>query len=129
MLFDGKRIPFDDDTFDAVTLVDVLHHADDPIQLLRESRRVSRRSVLIKDHTRTGILADATLRFMDRVGNARHGVALPYKYFSREEWDQAFAEVGLSIASWEKRLNLYPFPASVVFGRSLHFVAELVRRM
>jgi hypothetical protein len=37
--------------------------------LLREAARVAREAVVIKDHTKNGLAADATLRFMDRIGN------------------------------------------------------------
>ncbi len=49
-----------------------------PARLLAEAKRVSRGGIVIKDHFREGVLADATLRFMDWVGNAQHGVVLPY---------------------------------------------------
>src|SRR5262249_30213834 len=41
--FDGYQLPFDDKNFDAVMFVDVLHHTDDPMVLLREAKRVARR--------------------------------------------------------------------------------------
>jgi hypothetical protein len=90
---------------------------------------VARRAVVLKDHTADGVLAGPTLRFMDRVGNARHGVSLPYTYWPRRRWLEAFDELGLAVEGWDKDLGLYPAPASWVFGRSLHFVARLgVRR-
>lgn len=123
--FDGSSLPAEDDGFDVVLFVDVLHHADDARSLLREARRVARRHVVLKDHTRDGLLADATLRFMDRVGNARHGVALPYDYWSEREWRIALSDCGLEIDAWRGRLGLYPFPASLLFDRGLHFIARL----
>ncbi len=78
--FDGTHIPFPDGAFDVVMFVDVLHHTDEPETLLREARRVARHGVVHKDHTRDGVLAGATLRFMDWVGNAPHGIPLPYNY-------------------------------------------------
>jgi SAM-dependent methyltransferase len=123
--FDGQRLPLADKSVDAVLFVDVLHHTIDPLVLLREAKRVSRQVVLIKDHLADGWLARPTLRFMDHVGNARHGVALPHTYLRREEWQRAFDAVGLTIEVWRGQLSLYPPVASMVFDRSLHFVARL----
>jgi SAM-dependent methyltransferase len=123
--FDGRTIPLADAGVDVVMLVDVLHHTDDPMALLREARRVARRAILIKDHTLDGALAGATLRLMDRVGNAHHGVVLPYNYWPRARWLAAFAELGLGVAAWRDRLGLYAPPASLLFERRLHFVARL----
>ena len=123
--FDGRVIPYAPGSFDAVLLVDTLHHAEDPMALLREAVRVTRRTLVIKDHTCEGIFAWQTLRFMDRVGNARHGVALPYTYWPKRKWLEAFASLGLTLAEWRQRLGLYPWPANWVFERSLHFIARL----
>ena len=105
--------------------VDVLHHTRDPQALLREARRVARRSLIIKDHARDGVAAGPTLRFMDWGGNARHGVALPYNYWPRWRWDDAFRRLGLTVESWDRDLCLYPPPAHWLFDRSLHFTTRL----
>jgi SAM-dependent methyltransferase len=127
-LFDGQRIPFPDASFDGLLFVDVVHHASDPAALFAEGVRVARDWILIKDHLREGLLAGATLRFMDRVGNSRFGVPLPYAYWTRARWERAFEEHGLERRSFRDRLGLYPFPLGLVFDRSLHFVALLGRR-
>jgi len=124
--FDGARLPFADHAFDIVMFADVLHHTKDPRLLLKEAKRVARMAVVVKDHTNDGPFAYTTLRFMDWVGNAHHGVALPYNYWSRARWDEAFADLGLAPELWNSRLGLYPFPASLVFERRLHFAARLV---
>jgi SAM-dependent methyltransferase len=123
--FDGRRIPFPDDSFDVVTFVDVLHHAADPMQLLREALRVSRNGLIVKDHTCDGFLAHATLRFMDRVGNRRFGIPVPADYWSAEVWRAAFAELELQASVWDHRLELYPWPLGLVFDRSLHCLCRL----
>jgi SAM-dependent methyltransferase len=127
-VFDGKNIPYHDASFDFVMFVDVLHHADDAMHLLHEAVRVARQGLLIKDHTLTGFLAGATLRFMDRVGNQRYGVALPYNYWTPEQWSQSFEVLGLRVGAWKSELGLYARPANWLFGRSLHFVARLDRK-
>ena len=126
--FDGRRIPFEDRAFDMVLMVDVLHHTDDPMVLLREASRVARAGVLLKDHTNDTPFSGRILRFMDRVGNERHGVNLVYNYWSTARWRTAFVELGFEAAIWNTRPALYPWPASWVFGSGLHFIAKLTRR-
>jgi SAM-dependent methyltransferase len=123
--FDGKRIPFDDGAFDVVMFVDVLHHTENPEILLAEANRVANRAVVLKDHTRDGLLAGPTLRFMDWVGNAPHGIPLPYNYWPERRWREAFAELGFTSEIWLNKLGLYAAPANWLFDRSLHFIARL----
>lgn len=124
-LFDGRVLPFPDKSFDSVMFVDVLHHTDDPVVLLREAARVARGSIVLKDHTMEGPLAYARLRLMDWVGNAHHNVVLPYNYWPEQRWRDAFATLGLRVETWQQRLGLYPFPVSLVFEARLHFVSRL----
>lgn len=123
--FDGTTIPFDDNSVDSILLIDVLHHTTDPSVILKEAKRVAQKSIIIKDHTRNGLFARSTLRFMDWVGNASYGVALPYNYLSYQEWQKLFSELDLDASDWMSDLHLYPKPADYLFGRSLHFVAKI----
>jgi SAM-dependent methyltransferase len=122
--FDGRHIEAADASYDVVTFVDVLHHTDDPESLIAEAARVARRAVVIKDHTKDGLLAGGTLAFMDWVGNARHGVALPYNYWPRRQWQEMAGRRGLTIDRWIDRLGIYPWWARWVFERRLHFIAR-----
>jgi hypothetical protein len=62
---------------------------------------------------------------MDRVGNAAHGVALPYNYWSRDDWIGALRSLSLEPDEVISRLRLYPMPASFIFDRRLHFIARI----
>ncbi|MDG1431410.1 MAG: class I SAM-dependent methyltransferase [Paracoccaceae bacterium] len=46
----GDALPFEDDSFDLVTITGVLHHVADPKAVIRECFRVSKHGVLISDH-------------------------------------------------------------------------------
>ena len=126
--YDGVRLPFGAGNFDYVTIVDVLHHTDDPAAVLSEAARVARHGIVVKDHLLEGVLAGPTLRFMDWVGNRGHNVVLPYNYLSRREWMEAFSLARLTTQSSTARLGLYPPPFSWLFDRNLHFVALLAPR-
>ena len=125
--YDGQRLPFAAGAFDCVAFVDVLHHTLDPAALLRDAARVSRGAILVKDHLCDSRSARARLRFMDWVGNAHHGVALPYNYLSKRAWQEAFSTLHLEVKSWEEALGLYPAWADWCFGGGLHFIALLTR--
>lgn len=124
-VFDGEHIPYEDNSFDFSVFVDVLHHADNPLKVMAEAVRVARKAVIIKDHAADRFLALPTLRFMDWVGNARYGVVLPYHYWKRAQWEEAFKELGVSLGGYNSELKLYPWPFDWLFGRSLQFVCRL----
>ncbi|MCB1600665.1 MAG: class I SAM-dependent methyltransferase [Xanthomonadales bacterium] len=122
--FDGRTLPMADDSVDVVLLIDVLHHCEVQVELLRECGRVARHSVTIKDHLVDGFLSWPLLRFMDWVGNAGHGVALPYNYWRKQQWQHTLASLGWSVDSWQQDLAIYPRAADWIFGRNLHFLAR-----
>jgi SAM-dependent methyltransferase len=123
-IFDGMHLPYGDSSFDVTMLVDVLHHTDNPTILLAEAKRVAQKAIVIKDHFADGFLARPTLRLMDWVGNAAHGVRLPYNYLSRREWAANFRSLSLTPDRSIDRLGLYPRPAAPIFERGLHFLAR-----
>lgn len=123
--FDGERLPFGDGAFNACLFVDVLHHTSDVTVLLREAARVARSVVVLKDHLSESSWDHTILRVMDWVGNRPHGVVLPYNYESKQQWERHFAACGLRGTQFTTDVPLYPFPFSIIFGRGLHFVAQL----
>ena len=93
--YDGKTIPFADDSFDIAFLVTVLHHVTDPVALLRETKRVARRIVVIEDLYR-GVLQKYLTYAMDSILN-REFIGHPHSNKSKEEWEEAFRALGLTI--------------------------------
>ena len=124
-MYDGEHFPFDSGSFDYAMFVDVLHHTEDPAKLLTEAARVTKAGVVIKDHYCESKLDQQTLSLMDWFGNAQYGIALPYNYKSRREWETLFTGAGLEEARTSTDIGLYPFPANLIFGRGLHFVSLL----
>jgi hypothetical protein len=100
------------------------NHTNDPTVLLKEAKRVaqSRRAKGSYDGRNTGI-SDVAVH---KLGWQRLAwVALPYNYRPESRWRLTFDAIGLRIAQWQPQLGLYPFPASLIFERDLHFVAAL----
>lgn len=124
-MFNGSTIDAENSAFDVALFVDVLHHTGNPVQLLSEAKRVCSKAVIIKDHLNNNPLDERTLRFMDDIGNKRHGVQLSYDYWSEKKWTHTFDRLGFTMDKFSKTLNLYPFPINLLFDRHLHFIASL----
>lgn len=123
--FDGGKLPFRDGQYDVAMAIDVFHHAVDAEALMGEMRRVAGGTLVIKDHLLHGLPSELILRAMDWAGNSRHGVRLPFTYWSESEWRNAWDRCGLRPVSMLRDLHLYPFPLSLIFGTDLHFIATL----
>lgn len=106
--YDGKKIPFKDNTFDTVTIIDVLHHTNDIKNILNEAKRVSSKYILIKDHYYTNNTEYNLLKHVDHFGNDAYGIVLEYNFLTIEEWEEIFKELDLNIIKVEKfRYNLF----------------------
>lgn len=122
---DGSRLPFASGSFDAALLVDVLHHAEDPVATLGEAVRVSRRTVVIKDHLRFGRWSAWVLAAMDWFGNRPHDVRLGYRYLSWPEWERLFERLRLRVGGVTVGIALYPAPFNLLFRPNWQFVVKL----
>ena len=123
--FDGRTLPRGNESVDVVILADVLHHADDPIRLLFEAARVARHAIVVKDHVQKGWLDRQALRLLDWAAGVPQEPDAVGHYWTAGEWTLALQRVGIAIESWNTSLGLYPWPASALFDRSLHFVARM----
>ena len=126
VLYDGTRLPAEDASVDLVYAVDAVHHADDPHRLLAEMARVSRRYLLLKDHTFETAAGAWMLRVLDEIGNRRFAIGSPGHYQRGFEWLALLREHGFSV-----RELLHPAPCHVgplgALTNRLQFVALLER--
>ncbi|HEU4367192.1 MAG TPA: TIGR04283 family arsenosugar biosynthesis glycosyltransferase [Methylomirabilota bacterium] len=98
LVYDGRRLPFDDATFDTTLLLLVLHHCDKAEQVLDEAIRVTRHRLLVTESVHRNRLDLFWLRLLDgRVNRLRHDgrMAAPVAFRRPEEWDTLFASRGL----------------------------------
>lgn len=87
LLYDGTRLPFESGSFDLSYSVDVVHHCTEPLAVIDELLRVTKRYLLLKDHTSQHIFDRMTLAVLDELGNRRFGIPSPHNYQHRLAWD------------------------------------------
>ncbi len=124
--YDGTHIPFPDRSFDAVSMVDVLHHCTDPMAVLKEALRVASKMLVIKDHFAFGPITHKLLYYMDKVGNAKDSIPVPGTYFEPQQWVTMFTEAGGRIESLDWPLKTHDLPWRLAGWPQLQFTAKVI---
>lgn len=105
--YDGYTLPFADNHFDTVMIIDVLHHADYPQRVMAEAKRVARKNILIKDHYWVNSKDFTSLKFADYIGNQPYGIPLPYGFLTEANWQTMIHALKLQVRESRKfRYNL-----------------------
>jgi SAM-dependent methyltransferase len=120
-----QPFPYEEGAFHVVLLADVLHHESDPHRLLRECVRVSRRTIIVKDHHRKGLAAQWRISLLDWAANAPYSVPCLYRYNTPDQWQDWWRTHGLKPVAEMHRMRLYPWPYEPVLGGRLHYLAVL----
>lgn len=117
-IYDGKRLPFPDKSYDIVFFAYVLHHTRDQEMLMKEACRVARRHIIIfEDVFTNGIerlfavwncfhnnVLHGWVRF--RKGHTKGNMArmpFPFTFRSMEGWKNFFTQFPLELISQEVR--------------------------
>lgn len=121
--YDGVTLPFTNKSFDAVISWHVLHHTDEPFNLLKECMRVAKSKVFIVEPTYRGKWDIPGMRFMDWVFNVwkDRSISMPYRFASKKEW---MREIRLLGWECEEIVDVELLPAWLPTGRSLLFVCK-----
>ena len=100
--YDGIALPFADDSFSCVTMLNVLHHVpkENRASLLKECGRVAK-TIYIKDHLAKTALDHARLVVLDLLGNIPFGGMVRARYLARAEWQALAEQAGFRIENWQ----------------------------
>ncbi len=104
IVYDGKKLPFQNETYDTVLLLTVLHHSENPEALLGEAKRVSKRIIIIED-TYANKFQKVITQFMDTLINWGHS-KMTYQNKSEEEWEQLFQQLNLAMINKKRKRTL-----------------------
>lgn len=101
VLYDGAHMPFEDNTFDVALILTVLHHARDPVQVVREARRVAKRLIIIEDVYKNWFHKYVTW-FWDSLLNLEF-IGHPHTNKDDAGWRRLFDELDLNLVGWQER--------------------------
>jgi len=118
-LYDGEHIPFPDNSFDTSLLLFVLHHCKEPMLVLKDAIRVSKKRIIIHEDTYSSSFGWVRACANDFLSNSPFFLTnpfkmnMPYNYRTVESWEKAFKELGLCVQS--KRVTKHFMTKHVLF--------------
>jgi SAM-dependent methyltransferase len=100
--FDGKTLPFADNTFDVVNLATVLHHAVDPITAFKEAVRVCKEGGIIT--VIESVYFNGMHKAFNRVADWLYNnvfndprISVPWNFMTPGAWNLFFREMGTEV--------------------------------
>ena len=94
-IYDGKYIPFSNNSFNLSLLITVLHHTNDPIGILREATRVSNRIIIMEDVYENAVQKYLT-SLMDSILNFEF-IGHPHSNKTKDAWLEIFNNLNLAV--------------------------------
>ncbi len=97
VLYDGKVLPFKDNSFDTVIAVYAFHHCKNVEESLKECLRVAKHRVLIIESIPRAVVEKHIMKFLDWVLNAwkPQPIPLSYQFVTKKGWNRLFQKYQL----------------------------------
>ncbi len=111
VIYDGKKIPFADESFDISAGVFLLHHCENIEFILQEMIRVSRKKIIIVEDVFNNRLEHVFLRIFDTIENRTFSIEMPipYNFQSLSQWKKIFKNVNLKLV-YSIQFRALPLP-------------------
>lgn len=100
LIYPGDRLPFENESWDVVSMITMLHHVPDPAALVKEAARVSKKYVMLAEDL-DGFGGRFWTVLRDQIFNLEF-VGHPKQFRKENEWPVFFAEQGLTLVRFEK---------------------------
>lgn len=99
-LYNGRDLPYQDNSFEVVQLITVLHHIPDPDRVLQEALRVGRKVIVMED-IYTNPLQKYLTWFTDSLVNKEFW-GHPHTNRTDIEWKETFSKLGADLVFEEQ---------------------------
>lgn len=101
IVYDGKRIPFENELFDIALLIFVLHHSKNSENILKEAHRILKPGgqLIVFEDTYSNIFQYIVTAAMDIVLNVWDFTPLPLQFKKEEVWKRIFTNLNFSVLS------------------------------
>jgi SAM-dependent methyltransferase len=122
-MYDGKKLPFRDQSFNTTIVYHVFHHCDDPHRALVDVMRVTKNRILMVEPVYRISLDIFFMKILDRLGNGWRNVMIPMPFaFQKEKTYITWAkESGWNVAEIRAAGVL---PGWLPFGETKLFIFE-----
>ena len=110
LIYDGKKLPFPNESFDTALLIAVLHHCNQPLKVLDEAIRVSSKKIIIMEDLFESRIEKWLTLIEDSIVNWEFK-GHPHSNKTENGWLEAFKQRNLNVVHFEKfRLICAGFP-------------------
>ncbi len=112
VLYNGVKIPFQDDKFDTALIVAVLHHSNDPVEIIKEAKRIAKRIIIVED-VYTSSFHKYLTYFIDSLVTL-HIFNHPHSNKDNQSWQSLFDKLGLKLEG-TREYNIFLFLKNIVY--------------
>lgn len=100
VIYDGQRLPFNNNHFDTALLITVLHHTGNPELTLGEAKRVAKKIIIIED-VYENVWQKYLTYFMDNLVNMEF-INNPHSNRTDLQWRKLFRKLKLNIRGYSQ---------------------------
>jgi ubiquinone/menaquinone biosynthesis C-methylase UbiE len=108
-IIDGRNLPFSNKSFDTVLIAYVLHHSEDPVSLLKEAERVTRKNIVVYEDLPEGFISKLFCKFHGNLFDTLFQNKSETLFKTGKEWQDIFKKLGLKL-TFQKRISFFLNP-------------------